>query len=287
MKHERVLIGGKVPACFTTQMKVGHSDLTRSNAVIASWLVHFELDKIVYRLWVQATLEAKDPATPRLAGAAEAIARSLRIVAETACTPGTERRVDLADKTFALIDDQSPVFLKVAKDNDDGVAAAQGMAKFWKAGTEAMELITQVLPPTARGSANAVGFVVDYLEKGGDILDRLATSPLTQRATEVRADIVVGTTEVTVVCETYEVCNGGMWVRAKRSKVLLEREGLHKANKRAQAHMSSWAGVESKRNPGFVDLDRLEAWSEDFLDQQLAKLRANRTAHDAWVDACR
>jgi len=291
-KHEKILLNGRIPACFITRLEVGHSHMTRSNAVVGAFHIYFELDKTFYRLWVSATLETSDPATPRLLGATELVARSLRLVSTVAaeperCEADRERPVTSETRTFELVDDTSKVFFKVAKDNDDGVEAAKGMAAFWKAGTTVMELITHFLPPAAGKSGIGVGFVIDYLKKGGEILERLATSPLTRRALNVKAELYVVTSKVEVACETYETCREGKWVKAKRSKPAATLEGGYRASKRAGKGDNEWGRIEVKATPDLVDLDRLETWSSAFLEAELAKLKARSASHDAWLQACR
>lgn len=289
--HERVTFDG-LEGCFISHVRRGHSHLTRGDAVSASYYFYFVHDETHFKLAVTATLESKDPATPKLLGAALAMARSLRLVGappdtET-CKAGEARLVSTDARTFEYASDDAEMLFAVAKDNDAGVAAAKGMAAFWKAGTVIVDLVVDLLPPAAGKSGLAVGFVIDYLKKGGEIIARLADSPLTGRANEIKAELFVVTTKVQVACETHEVCRDGAWVRERRPVTRETSQGGHRATSRVSKHLGSgWGHVENKKNPDFVDLDRLEVWSKAFLEAQLAVLRARKAEHDVWLALCR
>ncbi len=291
LKHEKVMLG-RVPACLISNVKVEHSGMTRSYAVVAMFLVHFQIDKTFYRLMVTATLETKDPATPRLVGAAEYIARSLRIAdapqPNDECTNGADERVAETRRKAALTDESSKVLFGVSKDNDDAVAAARGMAGFWKAGTAVMGGVMKLLPEAAGKSGIAVGFVMDYLVKGGEILDRISnTQWATDRAFKVTAELFVTTREVEATCETRRKCVDGKWVTSKHLTTAELGQGGHRAVRHANKGETEWGYVQYDRNQDFIDGAKVEAWSEKFLESELAKLATKRAEHEAWVGACR
>lgn len=146
------------------------------------------------------------------------------------------------------------------------------MAQLWRAGATVGGAVTGGLA-TSRGSAHAIGFVFDYLNKGAGILEKLADSPISGLNAGVSASIAITTKKVTVTCTTFEVCENGVWVRKAILEKVVGAGPVRKESKRAHVDDPEHKNVEASGRPQFLDPDKVDKWLRDFLAGELKKLK--------------
>jgi|GEM_PF-7092495 len=204
----------------------------------------------------------------------------------TPCKNGAIRNLKKEKKVFVFADDDSVVEFSSSATSAKGKSAALSMAALWKAGAAVGGAVTGGLA-TKRGSANAIGFVFDYLNKGAGILEKLADSPISGLNAGVKASVAITTKEVTVTCTTFEVCENGVWVR----KAVLEKvEGagpVYKASKRAHLGDPERKNVEDSSRPQYLDPDKVDKWLRDFLEGELNKLKLAEKAYADFIKNCK
>ena len=204
----------------------------------------------------------------------------------TPCKNGEIRNLKKETKEFIFADDDSVVEFSSSATSEGGQSAALSMAALWRAGAKIGGVVTEGLA-TARGSAHGIGFVFDYLNKGADILEKLADSPISGLNAGVSASVAITTKKVTVTCTTFEVCVNKVWVR----KAVLDRvEGagpVHKASKRAHLGDPERDKVQDSSRPQFLDPAKVDKWLKDFLAGELNKLKLPKEAYADFVKNCK
>lgn len=189
-------------------------------------------------------------------------------------------------KEFIFADDSSVVEFTSTATSERGISAALSMAALWRAGAQIGGLATEGLA-APKGSTHGVGFVLNYLDKGADILEKLADSPISGLNAGVSAELAITTKKVTVTCTTFEVCENGVWVR----KATLEKvEGagpVYKARKRAHLGDPEREKVKDSSRPQFLDPDKVDKWLRDFLDSELNKLKGAKKDYDDFIKNCK
>ncbi|MGQ0761639.1 MAG: hypothetical protein ACT4OT_06430 [Acidobacteriota bacterium] len=204
----------------------------------------------------------------------------------TPCKNGAIRKLKKEKKEFVYADDDSVVEFSSTTTSAKGKSSALSMAALWRAGAAVGGVVTGGLA-TKRGSANAIGFVFDYLNKGADILEKLADSPLSGLNAGVSAKLAVTTKKVTVTCTTFEVCENGVWVpKATLEKV--EGSGpIYKASKRAHLGDAERKNVADSSRPQYLDPDKVDKWLRDFLEGELNKLKQAKADYENFVKNCK
>lgn len=202
------------------------------------------------------------------------------------CKNGAIRNLKKEKQEFVFADDDSVVEFSSSATSAKGKRTALSMAALWRAGAAVGGAVTGGVA-TKRGSANAIGFVFDYLNKGADILEKLADSPISGLNAGVSASVAITTKKVTVTCTTFEVCENGVWVR----KAVLEKvEGagpVYKASKRAHLGDPERKNVENSSRPQYLDPDKVEKWLRDFLEGELNKLKLAEKAYADFIKNCK
>ncbi len=204
----------------------------------------------------------------------------------TPCKNGARRKIKKETKEFIFADDDSVVEFSSSATSAKGKSSALTLAALWRAGATVGGAVTGAVA-TKRGSANAIGFVFDYLNKGADILQNLADSPISSLNAGVSASVAITTKKVRVTCTTFEVCENGVWV----PKAILEKvEGagpVHKASKRAHMGDPERKNVEDSSRPQFLDPDKVDKWLRDFLEGELNKLKLPAGGYADFVKNCK
>jgi hypothetical protein len=205
----------------------------------------------------------------------------------TPCKDGIRYIGQPETKEFIYVDNDNKVEFTSSSTSASGISAALSMAALWRAGAQLGGLVTEgVVAP--KGSTHGIGFVLNYLEKGADILEKLADSPISGVNAGVSATLAVTTNKVTVTCTTFEVCENGVWVRKKK---LEEEEGagpIYKVTKRA--HLGDRAErekVEDSSRRRYLDQNKVDKWLRDFLDGELKKLKDAKKGYDDFVKNCK
>jgi len=191
---------------------------------------------------------------------------------EPPCEPGKRRNLKEETAEFVYADDESVVEFTSSSTSARGKSAALSMAELWRAGAKVGGAVTGGLA-TSRGSANAIGFVFDYLNKGAGILEKLADSPISGLNAGVSAKVAITTKKLTVTCTTFEVCENEVWVRKAILEKVVGAGPVHKAEKDARYGQPERKNVEAKGRPQFLDPDKVDKWLRDFLAGELKKLK--------------
>ena len=202
------------------------------------------------------------------------------------CKNGEIRNLKEEKKEFVYADDDSVVEFSSSATSAKGKSSALSMAALWRGGAAAGGAVTGGLA-TKRGSANAIGFVFDYLNKGADILEKLADSPISGLNAGVSASVAITTKKATVTCTTFEVCENGVWVRRA---ILEKKEGsgpVYKASKRAHLGDPERKNVEDSSRPQYLDPDKVDKWLRGFLEGELNKLRQAKKDYDDFIKNCK
>lgn len=190
----------------------------------------------------------------------------------TPCKNGAIRNLKKETAEFVYADDDSVVEFSSSSTSARGKSAALSMAELWRAGAKVGGAVTGGLA-TKRGSANAIGFVFDYLNKGADILEKLADSPISGLNAGVSASVAITTKKVTVTCTTFEICENKTWVRKAVLEKVVGAGPVHKASIRAHIGDPERKNVEDSARPQYLDPDKVDKWLRDFLAGELKKLK--------------
>ena len=202
------------------------------------------------------------------------------------CKNGAIRNLKKEKKEFVYADDDSVVEFSSSSTSAKGKSAALSMAELWRAGAKIGGAVTGGLA-TSRGSAHAIGFVFDYLNKGADILEKLADSPISVLNAGVSAKVAITTKKATVTCTTFEVCENGTWVRKAILEKVVGSGPVHKASKRAHLGDPEREKVQDSSRPQFLDPDKVDKWLRDFLAGELNKLRLAEKEYADFVKNCK
>ena len=198
------------------------------------------------------------------------------------CKHGERRKIKKETKEFVFADDDSVVEFESTATSAKGQSSALTLAALWRAGATVGGAVTGGVA-TKRGSANAIGFVFDYLNKGADILENLADSPISGLNARVSASVAITTKKVTVTCTTFEVCENGVWVPRAVLEKVEGRGPVHKASKRAS---SGDLEVQNSSSPQYLDPKKVDKWLQDFLASELNKAKLGSGAYADFVKNC-
>lgn len=204
----------------------------------------------------------------------------------TSCTDGEIRNKKEETMEFVFADDSSVVEFTSTSTSERGISAALGMAALWRAGAQIGGLATEGLAGP-KGSTHGIGFVLNYLDKGADILEKLADSPISGSYAGVSAKVAVTTKKVTVTCTTFEICEGGVWVRKAVLNQVEGRGPVYVVSKKAHRGDDERAKVEKTSNPRYLDPDKVDKWLKDFLAAELKKIKDKKKDYDAFVEKCK
>ena len=202
------------------------------------------------------------------------------------CKEGDIRNKSEDKREFEFIDDDAQVSFGMESTSADGVNAALGMADFWKKAAKVVKAITDRVPGSG-GGAVAVGLAIDYLDKGGDILEAVAKSKIAGLNEGVTVHLAVTSYKVTVTCISFEVCENGKWVK---KKVLINpgpTRDVHQASRSAKLGEAERDKIEDSSRPQFLDPAKVEQWAKGFLKDELDKLRKAKLDYEEFVKNCK
>jgi len=188
------------------------------------------------------------------------------------CKEGDIRnKSDAEVKEFEFLDENSMVTIQFYTDVDGPLNAGKNMANFWKGGAKALKLLDKLTGGAA--SKSPAGWLLKYLEQGGNVLDAVSTSTLANRAREVTVQIDATTTKVKVTKWTAEVCVKGVWVK----KVFCEKAESKGAVKQADTikytDQDRWAIIADESKPQMFDPKKAETWATAFVSEVVAGLK--------------
>ena len=90
-----------------------------------------------------------------------------------------------------------------------------------------------------------------------------------------------------MTCTTFEICEGGVWVRKAVLDQVEGRGPVHKAKKRAHIGDPERAKVEKTSNPRYLDPDKVDKWLKDFLEAELNKAKKAKKDYEDFVKNCK
>jgi hypothetical protein len=188
------------------------------------------------------------------------------------CKDGDVRnKSDAEVKEFQFLDENSQVTIQFYTDIDGPLNAGKNMADFWKKGAKVLKALDKLTGGTA-GSSPA-GWLLKYLEQGGNLLDAVATSGLANRAREVTVQIDATTTKVKVTKWTAEVCEKGVWVK----KVFCEKAESKGTIKRADTirfvDQERWGTIANDNKPQLFDSKKVEAWATAYISSVVGEFK--------------
>lgn len=197
------------------------------------------------------------------------------------CKDGETRDATVDTKTFDVMDENSTITFQVYTDKDGAIAAAQGMSDFWKGAKKVGDILKKALP---EGSTIA-GWVLGYLDRGSEILDAIANSPLKDAGvSKVTLDVIVTVKRITVTCTTAEVCEKGKWVTKKTLDEKVEKTFVRPYLVINQEDENWGKIINSSRR---LDRKKLGQFAQQWLHDQLEGLKASSDAYKAFKEKCK
>ena len=190
--------------------------------------------------------------------------------------PGPRKDGDVRNKSdaevkdFEFLDENSQVTIQFYTDIDGPLNAGKNMADFWKKGAKVLKALDK-LTGGAAGNSPA-GWLLKYLEQGGNLLDAVVTSGLANRAREVTVQIDATTTKVKVTKWTAEVCEKGVWVKKTFCEKAESKGAVKKADTIRFSDQDRWGTIANDSKPQLFDPKKVEAWATAYISSVVSGL---------------